>query len=264
MRFPWHAPLLAMALGACVPHVEILGAPCPCPAGTVCCETTATCVASAAACPDHYPRSSGRPCGGDDACAANESCHAWTVSGALAGPQTCRATCSGDHPCSQGETCELALHGGFALDSLQVSRLCVPEAPAPRCEGRGCRQCQREHLARTYCDGAQARGCFVFLDPECGLSCESAVLWNCESAGGCDLKDGQARCAIPPPSSLCDQLSCAACEAGPDNSSCLGTQLVTCAALPFDECPGQQVCLRSLHPCSGQCLSEDVAHCAAP
>src|SRR3989339_1271159 len=54
--------LLFNLVSTCVSHVEIEGAPCPCPEGYSCCATLSGCIPSHTLCPNTYSPSSNKSC----------------------------------------------------------------------------------------------------------------------------------------------------------------------------------------------------------
>jgi hypothetical protein len=264
MRIVWKANLaLALALGCagCVSRVSVEGAPCPCPQdGMECCESLGSlgkCIRSGAQCPTKYPSSSAEPCQRDGDCPSDEVCESWTVDGAPAGPRQCRRTCPGSYPCADGEVCETAPHDLQALQDLSVARMCISATPAAGCENQGCHECT--DLGSTYCDGNKVRGCFLAIHPQCGLTCRSLTVTDCDQLG-CVVKDGAAQCGT---AALymgpCVDMDCAKCGVGlPGSFFCDGNSLAVCVALPTTHVSCNGEC-----NCSQICVPEVVATCVS-
>ena len=245
--------LWAVVVSACWPHVLIVGASCPCPDGYSCCATLSTCQASGEVCPAVYPPSSDNPCVRDDDCPLSEVCVAWTwTDGTLHGPQQCRRVCPAAYPCAAAERCQLVAHDGLQLQQLDVVRACVSETPIQGCEGFGCSTCDEQQLGATFCDGHVLRGCFLALQPLCGVTCESIAVQDC-STGACEVVDTGARCKDPngPNGNPCVDYDCNACNdrLQPDGSVCDGRQVLECPALPFPGTDCDHICEILSHAC---------------
>jgi hypothetical protein len=204
----WGTAAVLVALASCVPHVELEGAPCPCPEGYKCCEIRSDCVATEKPCPTSYPPSSGESCSDDADCPAGELCHAWTDNeSSLAGPQTCQRDCSAGLPCAQPEVCQLSLRDGSPVDNLYASFMCsaVPDG----CEDAGCQECDPSQLGRTYCESREIKVCFAAVHPVCGLICSTATAQVCGDAGCMD--SGGIGCNSTPSGDPCAEFPCATC-----------------------------------------------------
>jgi hypothetical protein len=244
----------AALAASCVPWVEIAKAPCPCPNGFTCCETTFSCVASAAECPARYPPASETPCTSDADCKDTELCLAWESQGTLAGPRVCRTACPKDYPCAQDTTCQLAAHGGLPLKQMSIARLCVPTSGSAGCADNGCGQCAAGNIGQVYCDGKMLRACFVALHPTCGLVCDPVAV---ECPYGCGLVSGGPAC-LNEDAERCAQYDCAACGFAPGAElaggfSCQGNSLVRCAMIPDQDCGS--ICHATSEQCVEKCLS---------
>lgn len=259
-------PAAALLLTACVPHVEIEGAPCPCPSEYLCCETLAACVATRDQCPDRYPPSSAAPCRSDSECLFNEVCQSWSGEGGkAAGPGQCRRSCTTSIPCAEGESCELTPHDGQPLASMALLRACIPPTPAEGCPEVGCKACTEEQVGKVFCGGVTIMGCFITLNDRCGLTCELVTLQDCYP-GQCDATGAAVECKGIYGIDLCTEYPCSECaqSLAPGGSVCDGDQVVGCATLPY---PGEvcdQICKPQSTPCPAgmTCRDEDGAHCA--
>lgn len=245
--------LLAAALtGACVPGVEVEGAPCPCPGGYVCCAALDdTCLPDGAACPERLPASTATPCRRDVECGRGEVCHSWTLaSGTHAGPGECRHACEGAVPCAAGEDCAPALHDGAVLDPTNATRACLPDPLPPVCAALGCAACGPDRVGRTWCGEDGVQGCFLAVHPECGLVCHAVLLAECP-APACEEGADGARCAVFG-GDPCGEHPCAGCPDGaaPGEPACAGATVVVCATLAArDElCGGACACDRWCAP----------------
>lgn len=253
--------LVVLGIAACVATVPIEGAPCPCPEGFRCCETSQACLPEGTACPARPPPSSLTPCARDAECPPNEACHAWTDDQAQPqGPRTCRRVCPPSAACAEGETCALAPRDGQALKTLQVARLCLPSTPPSGCEQTGCDGCTLDELNRMFCDGDSLAGCFLALHPTCGLSCTRAVIQGC-GKDKCIADAGVAHCAVPMGLDPCLQFSCAGCP--PQGFTCSGTAIVACEAVAVGEVDCPAYCRRrEVRQCAQACTADGGVHCA--
>lgn len=252
------------ALGlACVSHVPVEGAPCPCPEpGMTCCPTLLTCVSSMESCPAMHSSSSRQSCRSDGECPKGELCESWAVEGTPAGPGQCRRDCSDGFACAQGEVCDPAPHDGRPLEDLQVARLCVSAIPDPGCEGQGCHECPVGTLGSTYCEGHSVRGCFLATHPKCGLTCRPVSVSEC-GLRRCLVQEGVAQCDkenLVGPVSPCLRLDCAPCGDKAGSVFCDGGSLTVCVALPSAKisCEGPEPCT-----CPQICAREVVQSCAS-
>lgn len=245
-------PLLAMA---CVDHVPIEGAPCPCPTGFECCATLAnTCARS---CPATTPGSSGTTCLHDGDCRQGELCKSW----AGGGNGQCRRPCGSDLTCATGEFCDYILHDALpANGGANAVLACVPEAPDARCPSSGCRAFtskdpQAARFTRTWCDTSQIRGCFLTVDPQCGLACHDVLIQDCGSPG-CTESGGSIRCLQPTNDMPCLRFSCSTCDpnAAP---SCSNGKWIACAEMPVPT----TMCSRDPCECDRLCTPVDQGAC---
>jgi hypothetical protein len=274
MRNTWMPPSLALlSLAACVSHVPVEGAPCPCPAGLVCCETLGRCLAQDAACPSTYPESSNQPCQRDDECTIpGEFCASWEADGVAAGPRVCRRACSAEHACFDGEICSLSPHDLAPLEDLNVARLCVSAIPAVGCEHQGCEDCDLDQFRSTYCDGNAIRGCFLATHPRCGLTCFSLIANDCGTQRCVETEREGARCEEQVFStSPCLSMPCSLCESGPGTFFCDGNDLSVCVSLPTNDlycgdqpCACPEICSRQAVRSCDRCVeAAGVASCSA-
>jgi hypothetical protein len=188
------------------------------------------------------PPSSTISCSTDQECKADEKCSAWRVgrdaSSPLAGPRSCRRSCDNGAPCATDEECLVSLHGGGAIEALEVARLCLPKAPPAGCEGWRCDGCEGLDLgAIADCSMADmVRACTFAIHPKCGLKCELSVIGPCNNI-------------VP----LCQQYACSRCPGG-------------AASMPECMNDGVAVCLASKAPaleaCAQLCVPVTVAECA--
>jgi hypothetical protein len=262
--------LFGPGVAACVPHVAVDGAPCPCPEGFDCCATLSQCIPAGGQCPATYPPSSMRTCRWDSDCTPNEMCQSWISGGTPAGPGVCRRCCPDRYTCADGEVCELAPHDNRPLEDMSLGRICVPAAPPAGCESQGCRDCDLSQLGNTFCDGNRVRGWFLALHPRCGLTCRSILVTDC-TPDTCEIFDGTARCAgVANHASPCAALSCSQCGAAPGSFFCDGTKLAVCASLPIDDvtcggaCGCRQVCSREVVRSCTSCVVESSGPSCSP
>lgn len=255
--------LLALPWHACVPHVDIEGAPCPCPEGHQCCDTLSGCIPSHRTCPDTYPASSNAPCGQNGDCPAGELCQSHSdQTGDLAGPQICRRDCSAGLPCPPPETCALVLSDGAPVGEGKLARVCTAPDLVFACPSAECMDCDPSRLGTTFCLDKAVHACFQRIHPECGLICSLDLVQSCGSAGCMD--SGGGTCNAQPTGDPCVQFSCDACPNGvePGEFACDGTRgIVGCltaehAAGPCSiickvveiDCPGSSACVDDGYP----------------
>lgn len=256
---------LALALFGCVGHLEIEGAPCPCPDGFVCCPTLSACVASDESCPPHYPPSSGRTCSEDQDCPQQEICEVWSAQGhtGLFGPGLCRHRCTPDYPCSEGERCAPVHHDGQAMEALAILPACVPETPAVECQAFSCQACPPDRLGSTFCHDGDVWGCLFGSHLTCGITCETVWLKTCRD-DSCQEGDGFAECMTNEPvdSLPCDLYPCADCPSDEIGAAyCAGQEIQTCTAMPWGE-DCEEICMpQVVETCAGQCTEQDGPVC---
>lgn len=258
---------------ACVSHVSIEGAPCPCPEPAMtCCPTLQQCVSSPEACPRTYPASSLQPCRLDRDCSLGELCESWTVDGAPAGPGQCRRACSDGLSCAPGEVCDPAPHDGRPLADVQVARMCVSEIPEPGCEGQGCHACPEGTPGGSYCKGNTVMGCLFAAHPRCGLTCRQATLSECEPKR-CLVQDGVAQCEkenLVGDISPCVEFACDQCVDKEGSFFCDGSSVSACVAMPIAKascqggCTCDQVCVREVIQTCTTCSTVDEIPACLP
>jgi hypothetical protein len=221
---------------ACVPLVDLDGAPCPCGEGFACCSILGVCLPDGDACPIALP-SSRATCALDADCLSGEACAAWTADdGTVEGPRICRRRCA-DDPCADGERCLLSLSGGRPAKDLPVAPLCLDERPGDPCADWTCEGCPGLALGEiTVCRPGQdvLMGCMFALHPACGLKCELRSLGSCNNI-------------VSP----CQELDCAMCPGGgPGAVECRTNELVTCLSSKAGD-----------QPCDRLCVTVEVGSC---
>ncbi len=256
---------VVIALLSCVPHVEIVGAPCPCPDVYSCCEFLASCVNSKEACQETLPPSSGIPCTRDSDCPSDEICHAWSNSSGLAGPQTCQRDCSIGFPCASPETCRLVSRDGSLVDDLDLTHACTTVHLIQGCEKTGCENCDVSRIGQTFCQDKAIHVCFLGVHGVCGLICSSVAVQTCGDAGCMD--SGGSTCNANPSGDPCVDYSCSACPnpSAPESYSCDGTRrVVGCAVARLAGGTCDKICVGVALDCPGTsvCVDDGEAHCA--
>ena len=218
---------ISLLLVACVPHVAVTDAPCPCGEGFYCCPTSTTCLRNGEQCPDTYPPSSLRPCTQDRDCPKGEACASWQAQSSLgespqiSGPQLCMHACELGIACSTGETCAYSLHDNRDVKALALATLCVPDDPSGACAQWLCTGCSGLAVGETRCDSGSCASCMVSIHPRCGVTC-TLEPFECSN------------CAVPPPPPSCADYPCDDCATGaPGARICLdsspGDVIATCA-----------------------------------
>jgi hypothetical protein len=251
-----------LLLAACVPHAEVAGAPCPCPAGYRCCPTLSVCLSSADtdACPPAQPESSGNACTRDADCDATEVCQAWQgSSGALMGPQKCRKPCSADAPCAESERCQLLPHDGAPLAEADLVRACVPAEALGACD---CSACDDTQVGRTFCEGTKLMGCFFSFDEACGVACQLTVAEDCHGEP-CESMPGGGACrASSQDGDICTELSCDKCPAEPGATTCEADAIVSCGRVSYPGVVCEALCKPQTRPCPEGTSCSDDSTCA--
>lgn len=253
-----------IALAACIPHVSVEGAPCPCPEGYACCSTLAQCLADGKECPGAYPASSGQACAKDRDCPRNELCQSWTTQEQMFGPQQCRRACPSEYPCGDGEACELTPHDGLALDAMSIGRICVPAIPPEGCKDQRCRDCVPSQLGKTFCDGKAVRGWFVGFHPQCGLVCRSIIVDECMTSHCVEVENG-ADCETryfgePSP---CVTLPCSLCGAPAGSPFCHVNDVAACLSVAFTDRGGacDELCSIAVIESCTSCVEDHGPQC---
>lgn len=257
--------LLLVPTLACVGHLEITGAPCPCPKGYTCCPTRNSCIPEHQKCPSSYPISSREPCRADVDCPQNEICETWRQSsgGQLFGPGLCRQSCTTQFPCSQGEVCEPILHNGTTMDSLAALPACVPEQKTAQCRQLSCSACPADRLGATFCQNGNVWGCLVGVHLHCGITCQMTELHLCKFES-CEDEGNGAACMTNEPIDItpCDRHNCGDCSVDVGSSGCVGQEIATCTAMPFAGDTCSRICIeQTVQSCSGSCQETPAPVC---
>ena len=242
--------LLVLVTG-CVPSVNIAGAPCPCPQGYECCDTQNACIVEGGECPPVYPASSGMSCTTDSYCYLNEVCHIWTTDDQLSGPSTCRRECPGPYPCGEGEACRLIPHNAQSLEIVNVIWACVPETQEAGCEEHGCGEWAKQRIGKTFCEDENVHSCLFAFHHQCGLTCKSVLIQDCENNGCLEEESGvPTRCEHYGWEDPCVTYDCSACGENIGGFFCQGSDLIACVSMSIE----------TVYCGGGSCSCEDICN----
>ena len=276
----WISPLafILIVLWGCVPTKEIADAPCPCPEedGFTCCN--GRCVAIGTVCDTALggtatDSSNDAGTGTDDlaehACHIDSDCRkdegevciSWKdADGNIAGPKVCRRSCGGQTGCSgENEICELTLHDGLPFDSVNVTLACLDTTPPAGCGAVGCRDCADAPFGTTFCtEESDVAGCFIAIDPVCGLYCQSVVLDAC-GEDTCEMNDAATAATCEATrgefftAEMCQEFPCDDCAGPGEVSECVDGTVTACLRFPIPE--------SDTAPCAALCVSQPFAGC---
>lgn len=247
--------ILLLGLISCFKEDPIEQAPCPCPAGYVCCPTKTGCIKEGNECPQEYQPSTAQSCTDDEGCQRGEACQKWRLQdGTLAGPGKCRKLCEEPYDCAPGEICELTPRNGDSFSLMQYAKMCVPEDDIPGCSAIRCSQCNNGQLHDPFCFDDDVYGCFFFPHPVCGLQCAQQVIESCRSFGDACRRIGAVSiCGLANGSNYCndDRFDCDVCRGSLEGEGavCVGNTLVSCLSMPYSIGACEELCIRQETPC---------------
>ena len=197
-------------------------------------------------------------CERDRTCLDDEVCISWELpDGGVRGMKRCRRACHGP-ACPESQICELVLHDAQPIGEVHVALACIDDTVLPEgCSEVGCRECAQAPVGSTYSGGTTCSsdltavtGCFIALDPACGLLCRTHTLEVCAEDSICEPHATGAQCSEPvwTRRDWCGSYPCDMCT--PASSS--GDTDCVCWSMPLP----QDACKSP--PCSCEEICPDV------